>query len=195
MSGNAATAKTDAPMVPHILVVGGTGMLSGLVQALAAGEGAVSLISRRASAYGAAPVDAYDCDYHDEAAFRQALDAAVARRGPLDLAVAWFHTLKIAAPRRLAERVGAPDRPGRLFQVLGSGVADPAAPDRLAKAALVTDGLAHCGLRQVVLGFKVFDGRSRWLADHEISDGVLQAVRDDLAYSVVGQVDPWAARP
>ena len=55
-----------------------------------------------------------------------ALDVA----GPIDLAVAWFHTLKIATPRRLAERLGTSTGCGRLFQVLGSATADPAHPDR-----------------------------------------------------------------
>ena len=119
-------------------------------------------------------------------AFVAALDAA----GPIDLAVAWFHTLKIAAPRRLAERVD-----GRLFQVLGSATGDPAHPERLASAAAVAEGLPACRLRQVVLGFRVEGGRSRWLTDAEISGGVLDAVRADRAFSVVGQVEPWTARP
>lgn len=173
-------------MDPHILVVGGTGMLSGLVEALAGDGGRLSLLSRHASRAARPGVAGYDVDYHDETAFVAALDAA----GPVDLAVAWFHTLKIAAPRRLAERIN-----GRLFQVLGSATGDPAYPDRLATAARVAAGLPNCRLRQVVLGFQLGDGRSRWLSDAEISGGVLEAVRADLTLSIVGQVEPWSARP
>ncbi|MEO6339906.1 MAG: hypothetical protein ABIO39_07715 [Caulobacteraceae bacterium] len=173
-------------MAPHILVVGGTGMLSGLVEALAGDGGCLSLLSRHASRASRPGVTGYDADYHDEPAFLAALDAA----GSVDLAVAWFHTLKIPAPRRLAERVD-----GRLFQVLGSATADPAHPDRLATAAQVAAGLPKCRLRQVVLGFQVEGGRSRWLSDAEISGGVLEAVRADRPFSVVGQVEPWSARP
>lgn len=79
--------------------------------------------------------------------------------------------------------------------MLGSATADPSHPDRLAKAAAVAEGLANCRLRQVVLGFKVEPGGSRWLTNAEISDGVLSAVTGDLAHSVVGQVAPWSARP
>jgi hypothetical protein len=139
-------------MAPHILVVGGTGMLSNLVEALAGHGGRLSLLSRRASQFACAGVTGYDVDYYDEAAFIAALDAA----GAMDLAVAWFHTLKIPAPRRLAERVQGP-----LFQVLGSATGDPARPDRLLTAAAVADGLPRCRLRQVVLGFS---GRGRTLA-------------------------------
>lgn len=172
-------------MPRHVLVVGGTGMLSGLVKALAGDGGRLSLLSRRGSASGG-----FDCDYHDERAFAAALAAAVDRSGPPDLAVAWFHTLKIAAPRRLAEAVR-----GRLFQVLGSAVADPAHPERLARAAAVAEGLPDCALRQVVLGFRIEDGRSRWHSGDEVSAGVLEAIEADRPLTVVGQVEPWSARP
>jgi hypothetical protein len=179
-------------MAPHILVVGGTGMLAGLVEALAGDGGRLSLLSRRASR-SAWP--GYDCDYCDKASFVHALDAAIAASGPIDLAVAWFHDLKIAAPRLLAERIGRPGAPGRLFQVLGSATGDPCHPERLGRAAAVAEGLPDCRLRQVVLGFRVEAGRSRWLSDAEISAGVLEAVRQDRTCAVVGQVEPWSLRP
>jgi hypothetical protein len=178
-------------MPPHILVVGGTGMLSGLVEAFAGDGGRLSLLSRHASRVTRPGATGYDVDYYDEADFIAALDAV----GPIDLAVAWFHTLKIPAPRRLAERMGLGGGAGRLFQVLGSATADPAHPHRLADAAMVTADLPNCVLRQVVLGFKVEAGRSRWLTNEEISDGVLAAVRADGALAVVGQTEPWSARP
>ena len=161
-------------------------MLSGLVEALAGDGGRLSLLSRHASQ----AAGGIDCDYHDEAAFARALEAAVARNGPVELAIAWFHTLKIAAPRLLAREVR-----GRMFQVLGSATADPARPHRLAAAAAVAEGLPECQLRQVVLGFRVGDGGSRWLTNTEISGGVLDAVRADRSLSIVGQVEPWSARP
>jgi NAD(P)-dependent dehydrogenase (short-subunit alcohol dehydrogenase family) len=175
---------------PHILVVGGTGMLSGLCEALAGDGGRLSLLARRATAWGGAAAGQFDCDYYDEAGFTAALDAAVAANGPVDLAVTWIHTLKIAASRRVAERTR-----GRLFQVLGSAAADPARPEVLDLGRTVVDGLRDCRLRQVVLGFKVEAGRSRWLIDEEISGGVLEAIRADRPVSVIGQTEPWSLRP
>jgi hypothetical protein len=160
------------------------------VEALAGDGGRLSLLSRGASRFARDGVAGFDCDYHDEAGFTAALDAATTSAGPVSLAVAWFHDLKIAAPRRLAERVD-----GRLFQVLGSATGDPSQPQRLQRAAQVTAGLPGCRLRQVVLGFQVEAGRSRWLTDAEISEGVLEAVRLDRAFSVVGRLEPWSARP
>lgn len=49
--------------------------------------------------------------------------------------------------------------------------------------------------RQVILGFVIEGGRSRWLTHQEISDGVLKAVHQDAAWSVVGTVEPWSMRP
>jgi hypothetical protein len=159
-----------------------------LTKALAGDGGRLSLLSRHASAVPG--VDGFDCDYYDEAGFRRALDAATDRSGPVDLAVAWFHTLKLPAPRLVAEWVS-----GRMFQVLGSATADPSHPERLVVARAIAADLPGCAARQVVLGFKVEGGRSRWLTDAEISGGVLDAVRSDRPYSVVGQVEPWSARP
>ena len=172
-------------MVAHTLVVGGTGMLSGLCEALAGDGGRLSLLSRQASG-----PDGFACDYYDPAGFSAALDAAVARSGPISLAVAWFHTLKIEAPRLLAERVE-----GRLFQVLGSAAADPSHPWRLETAQKVAEGLPGCDLRQVVLGFQIEAAGSRWLTHDEISDGVLDAVRSDRALTIIGQTKPWSAKP
>ena len=175
---------------PHILVVGGTGMLSGLCEALTGDGGRLSLLARRASAWGGSAAGRFDCDYYDEDAFAAALDAAVGQRGPIELAVTWIHTLKVAAPRLVAERTA-----GRMFQVLGSAAADPQRPQTMDLARAVADGLPDCRLRQVVLGFKVENGRSRWLTDAEISGGVLDAIQADRPLSVIGQTEPWGARP
>ncbi|WP_421931544.1 hypothetical protein [Phenylobacterium sp.] len=175
-------------MAAHTLVVGGTGMLSELCEALAGDGGRLSLLSRHASR--AAGTDGFDCDYHDGVAFAAALDAAIARSGPIDRAVAWFHTLKIEAPRLLAARVE-----GAMFQVLGSAVADPAHPERLETARRVAEGLPRCAVRQIVLGFRVEAGRARWLTNAEISQGALEAIRSDRPLTVIGQTEPWSARP
>ncbi len=163
-------------------------MLSGLCEALADDGGRLSILSRHASRTSVG--DGFDCDYYDPASFSAGLDAAVARSGPITLAVAWFHTLKIEAPRLLAMQVE-----GRLFQVLGSAVADPSHPWRLETARERADGSPVCELRQVVLGFKVEAGGSRWLTNREISDGVLDAVRTDRPLTIIGQTKPWSAKP
>ncbi|WP_374570407.1 hypothetical protein [Phenylobacterium sp.] len=180
----------------HALMVGATGMLAPAARELAGRGWRVSVLARRASAFAShEPVSGYDCDYYDEASFRAALARAVARDGPVGLAVAWFHDVKLAAARRLAEAVGEPGAPGRYIQVLGSAVADPARPDRLATAAAVAEGLDGRLLRQVVLGFRVEDGCARWNTNAEISAGVLAAIESDAPLATVGVTSPWSMRP
>lgn len=177
----------------HVLIVGGTGMLAAAADALAADGWRVSHIARHAAAFAAGREGqaGFDADYHDAAAFRAALDSALAWGGPAELGIAWFRTLKLDSPRLMAQALGAPGRPARLFQVLGSRTAHPDHPDRLPRATAVTDGLAHCVLRQVVLGFRVEPAGARANTNAEISAGVLEAVAADRLLTVVGQVDPW----
>lgn len=177
----------------HALVVGGTGMLAAAADALAAHGWRVSHIARHASSFaqGRMGQAGFDADYHDAEAFRRALEAALAWGGPPGLGIAWFRTLKLETPRLMAQSLGAPGRPARLFQVLGSRTAHPDHPDRLPRAAAVAEGLLNCTLRQVVLGFRVEPGGVRANTNEEISSGVLGAIAADWPLSVVGQVDPW----
>jgi hypothetical protein len=177
----------------HALMVGGTGMLSAAADALAADGWRVSHIARHATAFadGRAGQAGFDADYHDADAFGRALTAALAWGGPAGLGIAWFRTLKLEAPRLMAQALGAPGRPARLFQVLGSRTAHPDHPDRLPRAATVAEGLPDCRLRQVVLGFRTAPAGVRANTNEEISAGVLDAIAADRQLTVVGKVDPW----
>jgi uncharacterized protein YbjT (DUF2867 family) len=180
------------PSRPHALVVGGTGMLRAAVLGLAAGR-EVTVVARgrgdldslrRASA----SVHPAAVDYRDAAAFAGALDGAVAARGPFNLAVAWIRSDAPEAALAAARRVAGP-----FFHVLGSAAADPSRPDPGRRARF--EALPGVAYREVILGFVVEGGRSRWLTDAEISRGVLDAVAADRSRTVVGAVDPWSARP
>jgi hypothetical protein len=80
----------------------------------------------------------------------------------------------------------------RLFEVVGSSVADPSRPDAVSEQLSRLPWLAY---RRVVLGFVVEGSRSRWLTDSEISAGVVAAIEGDAEHSVVGTVVPWSLRP
>jgi len=177
----------------HALVVGGTGMLRAAVVALAR-DREVSVVARpgrrvEALALEVPRVHAAPADWRDGAAFEAALDAAVAARGPFDLALAWIHSdaapgAAIAAARRVR---------GRFLLVLGSASADPSRPEASRRAEF--EALPGVSFHEVVLGFVVEGGRSRWLADAEITRGVLDAIARPGPRSVVGVVTPWSARP
>jgi len=173
----------------HALVVGGSGMLAGLCRSLCAHAGRVSVMARntrRILAIGP-QIEAIACDYNDGPALAEML----APLEPPDLVIAWIHGRAPAARRALAECVAAE---GRLVQVLGSAHGDPSHPERLAEMAKAADGLP-IDYAAVVLGFAVDAGRSRWLTNDEISNGVFAAIESGAAHSIVGTVEPWSSRP
>jgi len=188
---------TSAPA--HALVVGGTGMLSGLCLRLVQDGWDVSVVARHASTFAARAkhtgLVGFDCDYTDGDALDRVLDDVSMRPRPLRLVVAWIHSTAPDAARRIAARAVMPDAALRFLHVLGSAVADPARPERLdAWRNRVVSGLP-IDYAQAVLGFVVEGGRSRWLTNAEISDGVYQAAMSARGFSIVGTVAPWSVRP
>ncbi len=198
----------------HALVVGGTGMLAAATLALARDYRVVSVIARNRDrlqdlaarlhrppggeqAAGGGPwsgiINPIALDYRDTAALRAALQDAVRQHGPIELAVCWIHRTAPAAPAVVAAFTGTPERPGRFFHVQGSVAADPARAEPGQRAALEQAGPIL--YREVILGFVIEEGRSRWLTHREISEGVLEAIRADRPRFIVGTVRPWSARP
>lgn len=115
------------------------------------------------------------------------------QHGPITLAVCWIHATAPEALGQIAEMVSARSASCRLFHVRGSAVANLAEgarrlPEWLARYPQIQ-------YRQVILGFVVEQGASRWLTHQEISDGVISALRQDAPFSVVGTVEPWMLRP
>jgi hypothetical protein len=187
---------------PHALVVGGTGMLRGATLGLAERGYTVSVVARRQArlypladaARGlAGVVHPIAVDYRDTARLTAALTAARDRFGPIVLAVVWIHSTAPAAPLAVARLVGGPAGPCRYFHSLGSVSGDHTRiqPERRAAFAEL-DNVIY---REIILGFVLEGGRSRWLTDGEISAGVLAAVDADQPRYVVGTVDPWHLRP
>ena len=182
-----------------MLVVGGSGMLSGLCLRLA-GEGCkVSVIARnpdrlqslvdKAPPGGILPVAV---DYCDAQAFGRALDRLAGdHHGQPTQAIGWIHD-EVApdVPLQIADHVGT------FWHVMGSAAADPSEPRLLAdwrgRIGRRRPGLDY---RQIVLGFVVEAQRSRWLTDTEICDGVYDVIRNAQSASIVGTIAPWSRRP
>lgn len=181
-------------MTQRALVIGGTGMLAGCAAALVADGWHVVLPSRR---YAPIPDDPGSGDPSRKALWVEAdwaqpkeLAARAERAlgGKADLLVAWVYSsarpsvLRAVAPL-LAD--GAP-----VVEVHGSSSANPVGgcPDP------IIDGHPT---QQVVLGYVMQNGRTRWLTHAEIADGVLDAVRRALDGKppVVHQVGEFRTYP
>ena len=156
-------------------------------------------------------IDPIACDYSDSTALRRAIDSAIATYGPFTLIVAWTRE---SVPRaqgiiaKLANKAAVESgaTPCRFFRVLGSLAGDPARL-RLGKGAEfkaegtrtieaafhhTLDGIAY---REIILGFRIECGISRWNTHEEIQSGVIEAIERDLPESIIGAVTPWEMNP
>jgi NAD(P)-dependent dehydrogenase (short-subunit alcohol dehydrogenase family) len=186
----------------HALVVGGTGMLRQVSLFLAERGYTVSVVARQmvglnllAQAAGAfrGHIVPLALDYRDGASLRAALLATGEKHGQISLAVCWIHSVAPDAPHLVAEVVGSGPIICRYFHIRGSAVADPSRTRSEAEKPFARYPTLH--YRQVILGFVLENGRSRWLTDAEISQGVITAIEEDHEYSIVGVVEPWSSRP
>jgi hypothetical protein len=158
-------------VIRRALVIGGTGMLAGCTAALVADGWHVVLPSRRyAPIPDTTPADGghvlwVEADWAEPKELANRAERALG--GPADLLVAWVHSRVRASVLRAVARLLAEDAP--VVEVHGSASANPVdgCPDPV---------LADHPTQQVVLGFVMRDGRTRWLTHAEIAEGVLDAV-------------------
>jgi len=186
----------------HAIVVGGTGMLAAASLGFAAAGHDVSVVARNArrlaklaetAARAGGLLRPVCVDYRDSEALAFGLGEAARDLGPPALAVVWAHSSAPDAPFVVAKACEFGGRRVAFIHVLGSAAADPSLPDagRVARFA----AFPHLVYREVILGFVVEKGRSRWMTDDEIAAGVLRAVDTDAPRTLVGVVEPWSARP
>jgi len=192
-------------VAPHALVVGGTGMLAAVSVRLLRDGWNTSVVARRADGVAELAAEAtgttraggaLHCiavDYRHTDAFVRTIEDAVARSGPISLAVVWIHSVAPTAPAALAAALTQDGARCRYVHVLGSAAADPAAADDGRRAAFErVEGLTY---EEVVLGFVREDECSRWLTNTEIAAGVNRAIDAGVARTIVGSVEPWSDRP
>ncbi|MCM3766961.1 short-chain dehydrogenase [Neobacillus niacini] len=174
----------------HALVIGGTGMLSALPLWLVKEGCHVSVIGRseerlvhlRSRVQDSTCITPISVDYRQEELLREQIRWTVGQNGPLDLVVAWIHSPFKNVLETMAREVADPQQ-WSLFHVIGSR----ANPEEI-KTGLSLDGT--CSYRQVQLGFMMEGESSRWLTHKEISNGVIEAIKKDKQYHVVGILGP-----
>ncbi len=132
-----------------------------------------------------------EIDYYDEEGLSEAVDGAAQRFGPIDILVAWMRDDAGDSLHRLIDDICDAGRPWKLFHVKGSAAA---APDGDRRNPDLSQAKELCQYREVLLGFQIENGTSRWLADDEICAGVVTAIEED-SPKVVGTVEPWDSRP
>jgi len=164
-------------------VVGGTGILRPAAAALARTGVAVTVAARGARAAAPAGTHPAAADVRDPVGLAAALDAAIAARGPLGLALVYAPAAPAAAQAALAARV-----PGLLVHVLTSEWAAPGR-DRTARDAWAAAGPG--ATKRLVLGWR----GARWHTPAEVSAAALALALGAGHEATLGAVRPWAARP
>jgi hypothetical protein len=129
-------------------------------------------------------------DYRDDEARSLALDRSVAAHGPIDLVLAWINEAEPLVALSVARALRGP---ARFLHVLGSAAGSPEDPaSSIRRPFLEISGIDYA---QVILGFALERGGSRWLRDEEISAGVDEVLDRHCERLVVGTVTPWSSRP
>lgn len=177
----------------HALVIGGTGMLAKVSIWLSENGYHVSVIGRnpekmqRLTVQNTAQLSPVLVDYTNTKELAEQLHHIQQKNGPIHLVVAWIHSIGTRVIPCLTEALPRLQS-WNLFHVNGSS---SNLEDIKAKTAVPP----HVRYHQILLGFKIEGGSSRWLTHDEISDGVIKAIQENKSKHIIGTILPWEKRP
>ena len=177
----------------HALVIGGTGMLAKASVWLSENGYQVSVIGRnpekmqRLIVENPVRLTPVLVDYTSTKELAEQLVHIQQKNGPIHFVVAWIHSTGQQVIPCLTEFLPHSE-PWKLFQVNGSS-------SNLQEMKAKTVVPPNVSFHQVLLGFKIESGKSRWLTHDEISDGVIKAIRENNSQLVIGTITPWEKRP
>lgn len=173
----------------HALVIGGTGMLAEVCLYLAREGYCVSVIGRTQSKFERLQFESPPnsifpiiTNYDTHEVFQE-IDQAIRDRGVFDLIVSW--TPNYSTLEHICEMNNSLE-PFRLFHIKGS---------RRYFEDEIIQIPNKCHYRKVFLGFVIEEGASRWLTHKEIANGVIRQIRTDEKEGIIGQIEPYEARP
>lgn len=179
----------------HALVVGGTGMLSEVCMWLVNQNYHVSVIGRNPEKMRGLVENAEKgrissllIDYQKVDELNMLLQKTMTENGPISLVVAWVHTGGEKGLAKLMETVSDNNETWKLYHVLGSRA-------KLAQVKRELNLPVNCHYFQVQLGFQLEGDRGRWLKNHEIAEGIIQAIQRNDPTSLIGVLEPLEMRP
>lgn len=177
----------------HALVIGGSGMLKKASLWLAGQGHDVSVIGRNKSRLQTlvdenSRIHPLPLDYYNFEEFKKAIHSSMVNHGVYKKVVAWIHDREEEILNIIRSEIeSVSNDTWELFHVLGSS----ADVDEIKRKLSPID---NCNYYQIQLGFKMENGRSRWLTHDEISDGVIECITNKRNI-LVGQLEPWELRP
>lgn len=180
----------------HALVVGGTGMLSGVSLWLLEQGYHVSIIARNSDRMKDLTeqtdlnnhITPLLVDYSNQDELQKNVHATIEKNGDIDIVVAWIHSTAPNAIHIIAKEVSNSKKNWKLFHVLGSS----SDLNRIKREVKVP---TCCSYHRIQLGFVIEGAISRWLTNKEIADGVIEAIDKRKKIQIIGQLDPWEKHP
>lgn len=181
----------------HVLVVGGTGILEKVSLFLASHDNVVSVLAKSPDDFEKLTKEAnglkgkinpITIDYDEVEGLEKQVRASIEQFGPVTLAVNWAQENLMKAVEVIAKILNSTSPICRYFQVLP--VAEMSPSKERSNFEKFFLGLERVLYRIIVLGFKKEKGENRLLSNEEISEGIIQALRDDSKKAVIG-ADPW----
>ncbi|TSB46617.1 short-chain dehydrogenase [Alkalicoccobacillus porphyridii] len=180
----------------NVLIFGGTGMLLQATKWLEKEYDNITVFGRDA---GKNPwlldqvennnFEFLELDYRNTEHLKKLIQQSFEKYGQFDCVLAWIHGTAPNALATIIKELEMNQRQSyRLFHVKGSS----SSLSHMKNEVIVPD---NCLYREVILGFCLEGDSSRWLTHKEISDGVINAIKDDDKKSIVGTVTPWERRP
>ncbi|MGG0655278.1 SDR family NAD(P)-dependent oxidoreductase [Rummeliibacillus pycnus] len=179
----------------HALVIGGTGMLSGVSLWLNEQGYKVSIIARNKEKMQLLINQALEptkiipnyVDYTDTHILANCLDTLIQKHGPVDMVVAWIHSKAKSTLPTLIKHLKS-DKEWSFYHVLGSSREIPTVEEIGAPTS--------CNYATIQLGFIRENNRSRWLTNDEISNGVKRVMQHSNSGNwTVGRLEPQQSRP
>lgn len=176
-------------------------MLSAATSAVAARAELTTLVARTASSLGTladrisrtgAQPQSLQLDWTDPLAFLSRIEAHAQKHGWPDLVLAWLHSDSLAPD--LATTLCRSNGLCRFIHVRSSGAQDPARDEDQVLSRF--KAMPRVAYQQVILGFVVNQGRSRWLTHAEISQSAIRAINNPgHSQTIAGVISPWSMRP
>ncbi|TCP24529.1 hypothetical protein EV207_12428 [Scopulibacillus darangshiensis] len=181
----------------HDVIVGGTGMLKDVSIWLASQGNHLTVIGRNHDRLlqlerevpDSGNLNLLSLDYHNVDQLTNAVLQAIKVHGPVSRAVVWMHSTANDALQALVDCLSSTVQDTwSLYHVLGSAASRPNAVTR-------PELRGNCHYHEIILGFNMRSGISRWLTHNEISTGVIHALEHEARETIVGIVEPWEKRP
>lgn len=175
-------------MLKHILIIGGTGMLKGVVLKQFDDFDIVSVLSRNEENFQKLKQDAgkhgsklnwINCDYGNYQELGSQLIKAIGELNEISRVVSWVHSTAPLAPVIAAKIINHQRTKCNYFDIINSD-----GESRETSFAPFENITYHA----IKLGYVKEGDANRWLNDAEISEGVLNAVKSGEKEFIIGTI-------